>query len=763
MDIFKLLKTLNSAQSSWQITLAIVLGMMSGFLPLFTPLNFVIFFVAFTINIPLGVFFFMSVIFASLGLLLDPIFASLGYSVLTDPSLNAIFTQMYNSTPMLWTSYNYTILMGSFLVSLILILPMFFILNPLINKYRDVLEAKFKNSKYFSWLNPYSQKNLKKKPGLLRLWAAGLFIVLVALISAILLLIIDPVIKYTLEYTLSKATNRTVYIDSVDTKVFQTSIKLSNISILSKDKDDSDDISIDTVTIKLNTEHLLEKKYDFEIISFGNITLNTKVAKKDETPVTKSVSSAVSNAKNYVKSIKKPALPSPNELIAKEGLASLKAAKEIKTNIKAIEQKWAKVAKGEKQKEEIASLKKQVKDLEAKAKNIKNLSQITAILKSADKLKKDIKTIQKEMKALNDDYKKDKKLIQKYISEIKTLPLQDYNHLKNKYSFDQNGAMNLIGTYFSSSLEKYLRMGTKYYAMIKPYISSGDKKDEEQIAQERMKGKWIKYAREVGYPDFVIRKLNANIIKNSYNFDVKIKDISDNQKLYAKPILGTIRSKSDKYKLFKVDLEHNELGKKVLTTINSKAEKFQLAHYQPMAKLSMNKSIINEKSLIKITDYKSVNAKIDIDFLKTQLSYLSSGSSTDKIIGSILGDINSFIIDSSIGGTIKNPKISLKSDIDAKLKKGLKAQLSKQVKKYKEKLKVAINREFKKQLGDIDLGQFNDVEKILDGSLKDSSSLEKMLKKSVSKEAMQKKLKSEGIKKLESKGLDKLKSKLKLW
>lgn len=753
MDIFKLLKTLNSAQSSWQITLAIVLGMISGFLPLFTPLNFLILFVAFTLNIPLAIFFFMSVIFGTLGLLLDPLFASVGYSVLTEPSLNAIFTQMYNSTPMLWSSYNYTILMGSFLISFALVIPMFFILNPLINKYREVLEAKFKDSKYFSWLNPYSEKNLKKKQGVLRLWAAGLFVLVVGLITAILLLIIDPLLKYTLEYTLSKATNRTIYIDSVDAKLFDTSLKISNISILSKDDEEADDITIDTLTLKLNTQHLLEKKYDFEIISFGNITLNTKVHKRQEEHITQSVDSSVSDTKEAVSSSPKPALPDVNELIAKEGLSSIKTAKEMKVNIEKIKNKWSDVAKGTKQKEQIASLKQQVKDLETKAKNVKDLSQISAILKDADRLKKDIKRFKQEVQTLNDAYKKDKKLIQKYMKDIKTLPMQDYNNLKNKYSLDQNGAMNLIGTHFSSSLEKYLRMGTKYYAMVKPYISSDE--EEEEIAQERMKGKWIKYASTATYPDFVIRKLNANIIKNEYNFDLKIKDISNDQKLYTKPIIAHVKSKSDIYKLVEIDLEHNELTDDTLTTINSKVEKFHLENYQPMSKLSMNDSIINEKSLIIIKDYSSLNAKIAVDFVKTKLEYASSGSSTDTIIESILGDINSFSIDSSIGGTIKEPKISLKSDIDEKLKKGLRAQVSKQVKKYKAKLKAAVAKEFKKQLGDIDLGEFNDVENILNADTKDSNALENLLQKHVSKDAMQKQL--------QSKGVDKLKSKLKFW
>jgi len=754
MDFFKLIKTLNSAQSPWQITLAVTLGMISGFLPLFTPLNFLILFIAFTLNIPLAVFFLMSALFATLGLLLDPLFASIGYSVLTEPSLNALFTQMYNSTPMLWTSYNYTILMGSLLVALVLAVPMFFILNPLIDKYRELLEAKFKDSKYFSWLNPYSEKNLKKKPGILRLWAAAVFLIIVGIITAILLLIIDPLIKYTLEYTLSKATGRTTYIDSVDTKVFETTLKLSNISILSQDNSDSDDITIDSVKLKLNTQHLLEKKYDFEIISFGNITLNTKVQKHQEEHITQSVDSSISATKKSLKETPKPALPSVDALIAKEGLASVKTAKEMKREMTKIKEKWSKVAKGSEQKEKLASLKKQLKDLEKKAKEVKNIQQIPAILEDAKKLKSDIKSFKREMEALNDEYKKDKKLIEKYIADIKTLPMKDYEHLKSKYSLDQNGAMNLIGTHFSSSLEKYLRMGTKYYAMIEPYISSDDAKEEE-IQQERMKGKWIKYARVHPYPDFVIRRLNANIIKNKYNFDVKIKDISDDQKLYAKPIVGGMRSKSEDYKLFAIDFEHNNLHETTLTTIKSKVQKFKLERYQPMAKLSLENSLINSDASAIIKEYSSLNAKVATKFLQTKLNYTSSGSSTDEIIKSILGDIKSFNISSTIGGTLKEPKISLKTDIDEKLKKGVQKQLNKQIAKYKAKLKVAIQQEFTKQLGDMDLGEFNDIEKILNANEKDSDALESLLKKNVSKEAMQKQL--------QSKGIEKLKSKLKFW
>jgi len=738
MDIFKLLKTLNSAQASWQISLAIVLGMLSGFLPLTTPLNFLILFVAFTINIPLAVFFFMSVVFSLLALILDPLFATLGYEVLTNDALKPLFTSMYNSTPMLWTSFNYTILMGSLITSTLLAFALFPLLNILIDKYRDVLEAKFKESKYFSWLNPYSEKKLSKKPGIFRLWAAALFLIIVALISTIILLLIDPVLKYALEYSLSKATQRTVQINSVNSQIFETTLEIHGISLISNSTSDMDDIEIDKVKLQLNSSHLLAKKYDFEVISFGNITLNTNLQKRAQTE--NKTTSTTSTSTN----IKAPKLPSIDKLIAKEGLKSVKAAKEIQANIKVIQEKWSEIGTGSEQKDQIASMRMKVKNLESQAKKVKSISQIASIVEEADQLKKEINSFQDEIKNINKEYQKDKKLISKYIADIKTLPLEDYNHLKNKYSLDQNGAMNLIGTHFSSSLEKYLRMANEYYSYVKPYISS--QSEEETPEQKRMKGEWIKYANHSNYPNFVIQKLNANIIKSNKNFDLNIKDISDNQRIYKKPITGSVVSKSKEYKLLNVNFEHNELKENVLTTIESSMKAYKLANYSAIESLSINNSIIDEKSNLIITDFTALDAKISANFIKTTLVYSASSSLTDKTIHSILANIKTFKIDSSVGGTLQNPEISLNSDIDKKITKGLKKQVSKEIQKYKKKLKLAINQEFKNQLGDINLGEFNDVEKVLKSGLNDSKSLEKIIEKNISKKAMQKQIESKVIK-----------------
>ncbi|MDQ7044068.1 MAG: TIGR03545 family protein [Sulfurimonas sp.] len=738
MDIFKLLKTLNSAQASWQISLAIVLGIISGFLPLFTPLNFLLLFIVFAINIPIAIFFLMSAFFAGLGYLLDPLFASVGYEVLNAPALKEIFTSMYNYAPTLWTSYNYTILMGSLLISTPLALALFPILNRLIDKYRDVLEAKFKDSKYFSWLNPYSEKNLSKKPGFMRWWAAGVFIAIVGLLAAVMLLLIDPLIKIALEYSLSKVSQRTVQIESVRSELFEAKLNIKSISFISNGSSKTDDINIDNVSLKLNTNHLLQKKIDFEIISFGNITLNTTIAKKED-PKEATTSQ---KSDSIVSSFKAPELPKVEDLIAKEGLKSVGAAKEIQKNIKAITEKWKDFAKGDKEKKKIASIEKKIKSLQKKAGNIKTPQQIVSILKEAESLKKELESVKSELLSISSEYEKDKKTIQRHLKEIQTLPMQDYKHLVSKYSLDQNGAMNIVGTYFSASLEKYLRMGTKYYEYIKPYISS---EEEENIEQKRLKGRWIKYANTKPYPDFVIQKLNANIILNSVNYDLKIKDISNEQKVYKKPLTGLLTSKSSDYNLFKLDFEHNELQKNILTSINSRIKGYKLDKYTVAKNFSIKDSLIDGSSALEVRDFQNINAKVSAEFVKTSLLYSASSSVVDKGISDILSNITSFSIDSAIGGTLEKPDISLTTDLDKKIAKGLKSQVSKEVKKYQKKLQSEINKEFKKQIGDLDLGEFNDIKKLLDTNAKESNNLENILKDKISQDELQKQLGSKAL------------------
>ena len=268
MDLWSIFKALNSAQRSWQVALAISFSFISAFLPFFSFINLVILIIIFSINVPISVYFIFMALFSVLSILLGDTFHSLGLYVLDMSSLQGILTDMFNSAIFLWSDFNYTSIMGGFIVSVVLFLPVFFGFKFLIDKYRVALYNKFKNSKWFSWLNPFSEEKQKEKPGIFRLWGGVLVVFIIAIILSFFLLILDPIIKYSLEYVLSKSTNFVVEVDNVNSDISNTSISIKKITIYA----DGETIFISKPFIKLNSKHLIHKKNRYRDFVFWKYT-----------------------------------------------------------------------------------------------------------------------------------------------------------------------------------------------------------------------------------------------------------------------------------------------------------------------------------------------------------------------------------------------------------------------------------------------------------------------------------------------------------
>jgi len=135
-QIAKLLKALNSETSPWQISLAFVLGMIMGFTPLASAHNLLILLLAFVLRINFSAFLLGFALFTGFAYLLDPLFIRVGESLLLNPSLKGLWTDLYNSDVWRVTHFNNTLTLGSLVASLLFSLPLFFLSRWLIIKYR---------------------------------------------------------------------------------------------------------------------------------------------------------------------------------------------------------------------------------------------------------------------------------------------------------------------------------------------------------------------------------------------------------------------------------------------------------------------------------------------------------------------------------------------------------------------------------------------------------------------------------------------------
>ena len=96
--IARLLKVLNSETEPGQISLALCFAMIAGLTPLFSLHNLFILLIVLIIRINISSFIMGSIFFSGIAYLLDPLFHSIGFAVLTAKTLETLWTSLYNIT-----------------------------------------------------------------------------------------------------------------------------------------------------------------------------------------------------------------------------------------------------------------------------------------------------------------------------------------------------------------------------------------------------------------------------------------------------------------------------------------------------------------------------------------------------------------------------------------------------------------------------------------------------------------------------------------
>lgn len=132
----KFLKVLNSNAEPLEISLGLCLAMIAGFTPFMSLHNLVVLFAVLVLKVNLSAFLLGLGLFSGIAHGLDPLFHRIGLAVLKTPSLENLWTSLYNSTLWRLEHFNNSIVMGSLLTSVALFVPFVLLGNMLIRRYR---------------------------------------------------------------------------------------------------------------------------------------------------------------------------------------------------------------------------------------------------------------------------------------------------------------------------------------------------------------------------------------------------------------------------------------------------------------------------------------------------------------------------------------------------------------------------------------------------------------------------------------------------
>ncbi len=139
----KLVRILRSGVSPNQIAGGFILGMIIGLTPIWNLHNLLIIFLIILLRVNIAAAIFSFLLFSGVAYLADPVFHDLGYYVLTQiPALQDLWITMYNTPILAFSNFNNTVVMGSLVASIVLLIPMFFLMKAAIISYRTNVEDR---------------------------------------------------------------------------------------------------------------------------------------------------------------------------------------------------------------------------------------------------------------------------------------------------------------------------------------------------------------------------------------------------------------------------------------------------------------------------------------------------------------------------------------------------------------------------------------------------------------------------------------------
>lgn len=148
-QLFNFIKLLHSETGTNQLAAGLALGVVIGFSPILSlqGLAFVLILLIFRIQI--GAAFLSGFFFKFVAFLLDPVSDMIGRAILETPSLRSTFVALYNMPLVPLTRFNNSIIMGSGAMSLVLVIPLFFVFKSSVIKYRHTVVARVADTKYW--------------------------------------------------------------------------------------------------------------------------------------------------------------------------------------------------------------------------------------------------------------------------------------------------------------------------------------------------------------------------------------------------------------------------------------------------------------------------------------------------------------------------------------------------------------------------------------------------------------------------------------
>ncbi|MGM0786632.1 MAG: TIGR03545 family protein [Thermodesulfobacteriota bacterium] len=548
----------------------------------------------------------------------------------------------------------------------------------------------------------------------IRLSGLVVFAAIVAVVAGVWFLVVDAVVKSMVQSAGTKAVGARVELESADLSLLPLGLELTGLEVTNPEKPMRNAVAAESIRMKFDTSRLIRGKKIIEDMAVTGMEFDTQRESSGALPKRKKPDEKKVSAGRKLRS-GLPELPSVSaesarKILENEDLSTVDEAEELKSNALSARQEFEKRLEDLPDEQTFRQHKQRLSEIRESGKS-GGLLGAAGTAGEVRQVKKDIQADLDKLRRAKKDISETKSWFREDFRKLQNAPARDARKLAQKYSLSAEGIANMSALIFGPKYAEGVETALTWYMRLSPYVSGIMGSREDRQKPERREGVDVSF--DTGtLPEYWVKTAEVSASLAGGELSGRLKDISSDQKILGRPLAFDFSATGIRGSA-SLDTEGS-----LDRTDPDKSEDFavfELRQY-PIKNLQFidrdDFSVLLESGGIDAADGKIriedglLSADITAGFSSAGFEVKSGegGNLVAEALADTLSGISSFEVTAQMEGSPYQPEIRIGSDIDGRLKAGLKQAIDRRRAELENELKKVISSETKEALKDAESG-----------------------------------------------------------
>lgn len=496
------------------------------------------------------------------------------------------------------------------------------------------------------------------------------FLIIVAVIAAFSWLLLDTILKWSLERTLGTLNGAEVNIAEVEHQWVPLKISMSDIQVTDPAQPKFNRVAIAEAAGELNWEQLLLGRFHFEEVVSTGIRVHTERESAGEVYQLPDKSQMQSWFGENMEQLQL-SMPTLDEVMGRVDLRTPTAINEAKESFATQKQRVEAVLENLPSKEALAEYEAQVKALSEG--EISTPAQLQQRKEKFDQLKEQFAADRKALKDFQEVATTAVAELKTQMQKVKDAPQHDLDRVGELMQLNSDGLSEITAVLFGEQARRWADYMLLAYEQVMPMLQRSA--DESAVQPPRGEGIWFAFTGADAPPDFLIKKARTEFAIGPTVLDVDWENITHQHEQLGQPTVFRARGENnDLWSLLQLN------GELALT-----AQGFDARQQWKVQGVNLAQTALSERSelaatiLSAILDSEGNIALRDSQFdgnAILRLANMDISASAEnqwaQVIAKALESLNRLDINADIKGALMSPDFKLSSDLDRQLGQALK-------------------------------------------------------------------------------------------